>query len=114
MTDVTTIHQPVLLRDCVDLVAPALGEARLDRGGLHTRPRRAFHSVQQAHRLIGIDRDTEVRSRSPRNAWKWKALPTVSRPCTRHSTTSPKCFPTKASASQRGVHGPRIVQPADR
>ena len=24
MTDVTTIHQPVLLRDCVDLVAPAL------------------------------------------------------------------------------------------
>ena len=24
MTDVTTIHQPVLLRDCVDLVVPAL------------------------------------------------------------------------------------------
>lgn len=26
MTDVTTIHQPVLLRDCVDLVAPALAK----------------------------------------------------------------------------------------
>ena len=40
-----------------------IGEARLDRGGLHPRPRRAFHSVPQSKphaRLIGIDRDTEA------------------------------------------------------
>ena len=31
MTDVTTIHQPVLLRDCVDLVAPALAKPARSR-----------------------------------------------------------------------------------
>ena len=63
MTDVTTIHQPVLLRDCVDLVAPALAnpgsiavDCTLGLAGHST----AFLKASPHARLIGIDRDTEA------------------------------------------------------
>ena len=63
MTDVTTIHQPVLLRDCVDLVAPALAkpgsiavDCTLGLAGHST----AFLKASPNARLIGIDRDTEA------------------------------------------------------
>ena len=63
MTDVTTIHQPVLLRDCVDLVAPALAkpgsiavDCTLGLAGHST----AFLKASPIARLIGIDRDTEA------------------------------------------------------
>ena len=63
MTDVTTIHQPVLLRDCVDLVAPALAkpgsiavDCTLGLAGHST----AFLKACPNARLIGIDRDTEA------------------------------------------------------
>ena len=63
MTDVTTIHQPVLLRDCVDLVAPALAkpgsiavDCTLGLAGHST----AFLKANPNARLIGIDRDTEA------------------------------------------------------
>ena len=59
MTDVTTIHQPVLLRDCVDLVAPALAnpgsiavDCTLGLAGHST----AFLKASPHARLIGIDR----------------------------------------------------------
>ena len=65
MTDVTTIHQPVLLRDCVDLVAPALArpgsiavDCTLGLAGHST----AFLKASPQARLIGIDRDTEALS----------------------------------------------------
>ena len=45
MTDVTTIHQPVLLRDCVDLVVACIGESGVDRRGLHAWLGRAFHGI---------------------------------------------------------------------
>ena len=63
MTDVTTIHQPVLLRDCVDLVAAALAkpgsiavDCTLGLAGHST----AFLKASPNARLIGIDRDTEA------------------------------------------------------
>ena len=63
MTEVTTIHQPVLLRDCVDLVAPALTEpgaiavdCTLGLAGHST----AFLKSSPNARLIGIDRDSEA------------------------------------------------------
>ena len=63
MTDVTTIHQPVLLRDCVDLVAPALAkpgsiavDCTLGLAGHST----AFLKASPNARLIGIDRDAEA------------------------------------------------------
>lgn len=63
MTDVTTIHQPVLLRDCVDLMAPALAkpgsiavDCTLGLAGHST----AFLKASPNVRLIGIDRDTEA------------------------------------------------------
>ena len=63
MTDVTTIHQPVLLRDCVDLVAPALAkpgsiavDCTLGLAGHST----AFLKASPNARLSGIDRDTEA------------------------------------------------------
>ena len=63
MTDVTTIHQPVLLRDCVDLVAPALAkpgsiavDCTLGLAGHST----AFLKASPHACLIGIDRDTEA------------------------------------------------------
>ena len=63
MTDVTTIHQPVLLCDCVDLVAPALAkpgsiavDCTLGLAGHST----AFLKASPNARLIGIDRDTEA------------------------------------------------------
>lgn len=63
MTDVTTIHQPVLLRDCVDLMAPALAkpgsiavDCTLGLAGHST----AFLKASPNARLIGIDRDTEA------------------------------------------------------
>ena len=43
MTDVTTIHQPVLLRDCVDLVAPAL--ANPGSIAVDCTLGRAFHGI---------------------------------------------------------------------
>ena len=65
MTDVTTIHQPVLLRDCVDLVVPALArpgsiavDCTLGLAGHST----AFLKASPQARLIGIDRDTEALS----------------------------------------------------
>ena len=58
MTDVTTIHQPVLLRDCVDLVAPALAkpgsiavDCTLGLAGHST----AFLKASPNARLIGIE-----------------------------------------------------------
>lgn len=63
MTDVTTIHQPVLLRECVDLVAPALAkpgavavDCTLGLAGHST----AFLKASPEARLIGIDRDVEA------------------------------------------------------
>ena len=63
MADVTTIHQPVLLDDCVDLVAPALAkpgatavDCTLGLAGHST----AFLKACPEARLIGIDRDTEA------------------------------------------------------
>ncbi|MCH9274716.1 16S rRNA (cytosine(1402)-N(4))-methyltransferase RsmH [Bifidobacterium amazonense] len=63
MTDITTIHQPVLLERCVALVAPALAEpgsvavdCTLGLAGHATH----FLKAAPEARLIGIDRDTEA------------------------------------------------------
>jgi 16S rRNA (cytosine1402-N4)-methyltransferase len=63
MSDYTTIHQPVLLRDCVRLVTPALHEpgavvvdCTLGLAGHAT----AFLAASPQARLIGIDRDEEA------------------------------------------------------
>ena len=63
MNDFATIHQPVLLEQCVDLVAPALDHAgavavdcTLGLAG-HTI---AFLKAAPQARLIGIDRDAEA------------------------------------------------------
>lgn len=61
--DITAIHQPVLLNDCVGLVAPAAGKAgsvivdcTLGLAGHAT----AFLKAAPQARLIGIDRDEEA------------------------------------------------------
>lgn len=63
MIDVTSIHQPVLLDDCVNLVAPALQhegavavDCTLGLAGHST----AFLKAAPQARLIGIDRDSEA------------------------------------------------------
>ena len=63
MTDYAHIHEPVLLRDCVDLVAPALAapgalavDCTLGLAG-HTI---AFLKACPGARVIGIDRDAEA------------------------------------------------------
>ena len=63
MTDVTTIHQPVLLDECVGLVAPALArpgsiavDCTLGLAGHATH----FLKAAPNARLIGIDRDAEA------------------------------------------------------
>lgn len=63
MTDLTTIHQPVLLEDCVHLMAPALErpgaiavDCTLGLAGHST----AFLKAAPDARLIGIDRDEEA------------------------------------------------------
>ncbi|KFI93365.1 S-adenosyl-methyltransferase MraW [Bifidobacterium saguini DSM 23967] len=63
MTDLTTIHQPVLLEDCVHLMAPALAhegaiavDCTLGLAGHST----AFLKAAPNARLIGIDRDSEA------------------------------------------------------
>lgn len=63
MTDLSTIHQPVLLDECVDLVAPALqqpGSIVVDCTlGLAGHACAFLKAAPQA-RLIGIDRDREA------------------------------------------------------
>ncbi|KAB8289064.1 16S rRNA (cytosine(1402)-N(4))-methyltransferase [Bifidobacterium ramosum] len=63
MTDVTAIHQPVLLDQCVDLVAPALaapGSVAVDCTlGLAGHATHFLKAAPNA-RLIGIDRDSEA------------------------------------------------------
>lgn len=63
MIDVTNIHQPVLLDDCVNLVAPALqheGAVAVDCTlGLAGHSAAFLKAAPQA-RLIGIDRDSEA------------------------------------------------------
>ena len=63
MTDITAIHAPVLLQDCVDLVAPALQhegaivvDCTLGLAGHAT----AFLKAAPYATLVGIDRDTEA------------------------------------------------------
>ena len=63
MTDITSIHAPVLLQDCVDLVTPALQhegaivvDCTLGLAGHAT----AFLKAAPYATLIGIDRDTEA------------------------------------------------------
>ncbi|OZG63513.1 16S rRNA (cytosine(1402)-N(4))-methyltransferase [Bifidobacterium lemurum] len=63
MTDLTSIHQPVLLDDCVNLMTPALKrsgaiavDCTLGLAGHST----AFLKAAPAARLIGIDRDAEA------------------------------------------------------
>lgn len=64
MTDLSTIHQPVLLEQCVDLVAPALNrrpgaiaiDCTLGLAG-HTT---AFLKAAPQASVIGIDRDAEA------------------------------------------------------
>lgn len=63
MIDVTNIHQPVLLDDCVNLVAPALQhegavavDCTLGLAGHST----AFLKAAPQARLIGIDRDSDA------------------------------------------------------
>ena len=93
-----------------------IGEARLDRGGLHPRPRRAFHSVPQSKphaRLIGIDRDTEALALATKRM-EMDGLADRFTPVHAAFDDFSKCFRTKRRQGQRGVHGPRIVQPADR
>lgn len=99
MTDVTTIHQPVLLRDCVDLVAPALAkpgsiavDCTLGLAGHST----AFLKASPHACLIGIDRDTE-RLRLPHSECRWKALPIASYLCMPRSTILRKCLMIRKS-----------------
>ena len=63
MTDITAIHAPVLLQDCVDLVTPSLQhegaivvDCTLGLAGHAT----AFLKAAPFATLIGIDRDTEA------------------------------------------------------
>jgi 16S rRNA (cytosine1402-N4)-methyltransferase len=63
MTDLSTIHQPVLVRECVDLVTPALNrpdavvvDCTLGLAG-HAI---AFLQAAPQARLVGIDRDKEA------------------------------------------------------
>ncbi|NMM97756.1 16S rRNA (cytosine(1402)-N(4))-methyltransferase RsmH [Bifidobacterium olomucense] len=63
MVDVTTIHQPVLLNDCVNLMVPALRkegaiavDCTLGLAGHST----AFLKAVPSATLIGIDRDSEA------------------------------------------------------
>lgn len=65
MQDITSIHAPVLLQDCVDLVAPALQhegavvvDCTLGLAGHAT----AFLKAAPFATLVGIDRDTEALS----------------------------------------------------
>ena len=65
MQDITTIHAPVLLQDCVDLVTPALQhkdavvvDCTLGLAGHAT----AFLKAAPFATLIGIDRDSEALS----------------------------------------------------
>lgn len=63
MTDLTTIHQPVLLEDCVDLMAPALkrpGAIAVDCTLGLAGHSAAFLKAAPNARLIGIDRDEEA------------------------------------------------------
>lgn len=63
MTDVTTIHQPVLLEQCVGIVAPALeadGAVAVDCTlGLAGHATQFLKAAPRA-RLIGIDRDAQA------------------------------------------------------
>ena len=100
MTDVTTIHQPVLLRDCVDLVAPALAnpgsiavDCTLGLAGHST----AFLKASPHARLIGIDRDTEALALATQPNADWKDLPIASYLCMPHSTISRKCLMIRES-----------------
>ena len=73
MTDITTIHQPVLLQECVNLVSPALNhegaivvDCTLGLAG-HAS---AFLKVAPLATLVGIDRDSDCllyTSPSPRD-----------------------------------------------
>ena len=65
MTDITTIHQPVLLQECVNLVSPALNhegaivvDCTLGLAG-HAS---AFLKAAPLATLVGIDRDSEALS----------------------------------------------------
>lgn len=63
MTDFSTIHQPVLLDECVDLVAPALqqpGSIVVDCTLGLAGHACAFLKAAPRARLIGIDRDREA------------------------------------------------------
>lgn len=94
MIDVTTIHQPVLLRDCVDLVAPALAnpgsiavDCTLGLAGHST----AFLKASPHARLIGIDRDTEALALATQRM-QMEGLAIASYLCMPHSTISRKCL----------------------
>ncbi|KFI86185.1 S-adenosyl-methyltransferase MraW [Bifidobacterium reuteri DSM 23975] len=63
MTDLTAIHQPVLLEDCVKLMAPALaydGAVAVDCTLGIAGHSIAFLKAAPQARLIGIDRDSEA------------------------------------------------------
>lgn len=99
MTDVTTIHQPVLLRDCVDLVAPALAkpgsiavDCTLGLAGHST----AFLKASPNARLIGIDRDTEALALATKRM-EMEGLADRFTPVHAAFDDFSKCFPTKAS-----------------
>ena len=94
-----------------------IGEARLDRGGLHPRPRRAFHSVPQSKPQRPPDRHRP----GHRGARARHETHGNGRPCRPFHARArgirrllPSAFRPRRRQGQRGVHGPRIVQPADR
>ena len=63
LTDYAHIHQPVLLRDCVELVSPALaapGSIAVDCTLGLAGHAIAFLKANPEARLIGIDRDAEA------------------------------------------------------
>ncbi len=95
-----------------------IGEARLDRGGLHPSaspgiPQRSSRASPNA-RLIGIDRDTEALALATKRM-EMEGLADRFTPV--HAAFDdflPSAFRPRRRQGQRGVHGPRIVQPADR
>ena len=99
MTDYASIHQPVLLEQCVSLVAPALqdpGSIAVDCTlGLagHTI---AFLKAAPQARVLGIDRDAEALAMATERI-AGEGFRTASYLSTPHSTRSARCLTTRAS-----------------
>lgn len=103
MNDLNAIHQPVLLEECVGLIAPALrnpGSVVVDCTlGLAGHACAVLAAAPQAH-LIGIDRDAEALALATERI-RDAGFADRFTPCTRPSTSSAMCSPSAGSPTFR-------------